>query len=240
MKQVMRISSIFVFAGMTLIGCQTGGGGSSMGNELQQGATPFTTGEIYAYLSEQTQVREGGGVYYTEFGTHVTLTDGERHEGKWSSWDGGKLCRHVDEMDDQCEVYYHNGEVVSVVTGGNTAMAPKLLAGNKLDFLETGSARKMYTQAETTALVSDKTHVWENYNGAYYAPDGKLYTLWGGEKETGKWSVTDKGALCWHVPRWGNGPCESFYMGPEGLVSVYKGKEDPADELRDGNVLNAL
>lgn len=239
MKQIIRTTGIAAFFSLAMAGCQTGGGGQT-GDTLAQGATPFTTGELYLYLSEQTQVLDQGGVYYSEFGTLVTLTDGERAEGSWASYDGGKVCREVKDKEDSCETYYHNGDRVSIVSDGNTEMAPKLLAGNKLDFLESGTAKKMYTQAETTALVSGKTHAWENYNGAYYAPDGKLYTVWDGEKETGKWSVNDKGALCWHVPSWGNSPCESFYMGPEGLMSVYKGKEEPADELREGNVLDAL
>jgi len=239
MKQIFRVISIGVLFSLAMTGCQTGGS-NQPGNILALNATPFTTGELYMYLSEQTQVRDRGGVYYSEYGTLVTLVDGEREEGRWASYDGGKLCREIDGKESSCEIYYHNGDVVSIVSDGNTEMAPKLLAGNKLDLLATGTAKKMFTQAETTALVSGKTHAWENYNGAYYAPDGKLYTLWDGEKETGKWSVTDKGALCWHVPSWGSGPCESFYMGAEGLMSVYKGKEEPADELREGNVLNSL
>lgn len=239
MKQTIRAICIAVIFSVAIAGCQTGGS-DQPGNVLVIDAKPFTTGELYMYLSEQTQVRDQGGVYYSEYGTLVTLADGEREEGHWASFDGGKVCREVDGKEDSCETYYHNGEVVSIVADGNTEMAPKLLAGNKLDLLETGTAKKMFTQAETTALVSGKTHAWENYNGAYYSPDGRLDTLWDGEKETGTWSVNDKGALCWHVPSWGNEPCESFYMGPEGLVSVHKGKEAPADELREGNVLNSL
>jgi hypothetical protein len=98
----------------------------------------------------------------------------------------------------------------------------------------------MFTKEETIALISGKTAVWENYNGVYYAPGGKLYTLWDGEKETGKWKVTDEGAVCWIVPSWGQEPCESYYMGPEGLMAVYKGKESLASEHRKGNKLDSL
>jgi hypothetical protein len=124
--------------------------------------------------------------------------------------------------------------------GEKTIQAPKLIKGDQIELLATGSARKLYTKEETIALVSDKTHAWENYNGAYYSPDGKLYTIWDGEKESGKWSVTDEGGLCWHIPSWGNSPCEQYFDGPEGLMSLYKGKEGLADELREGNVLNSL
>ena len=98
----------------------------------------------------------------------------------------------------------------------------------------------MFTKEETIALISGKTAVWEDYNGVYYAPDGKLFTVWDGEKETGKWEVTDEGAVCWLVPSWGNEPCESYYMGPEGLMTIYKGKESAASEHRIGDVLDSL
>jgi hypothetical protein len=239
MKHLTRTLGLAALVIMTIAGCQTGGGGQ--GSTLQADATPFTTGELYMYFAEKTQVRQDGGIYYSGFGALTKLEDGERVEGTWGSYDGGKLCQHIEGRDDSCEIYYHNGDVVSVVMGDKTMMAPKLMDGNQLDLLATGTSRKMFTQEETIALVSGKTHAWENYNGAYYSPDFKLYTLWDGEKESGKWSVTDEGALCWHIPSWGSGPCESFFMSADGtLMSVYKGKEEPADELRDGNQLNNL
>lgn len=240
MKQIYKFTSFLCLSGLFLVGCQTTGG-SQAGTVLKPNAAPFTTSELYSYFAEQTQVRDSGGVYYTEFGTIISLEDGNRIEGTWGSYDGGKLCRHIDDQEDgPCEVYYYNGEVVSMMVEGVVSAAPKIYRGNKLDFLENGNAKKIFTKEETIALVSGKTHAWENNNGAYYSPDGKLTTLWDGEKETGKWSVTDKGALCWHIPSWGNSPCESYFMGVEGLMSIYKGKEDNASEFRDGNVLDSL
>jgi hypothetical protein len=183
MQQIIRVFGAGVLFGLTMAGCQAGGS-NQPGNVLAVNATPFTTGELYMYLSEQTQDRDQGGVYYSEYGTLVALADGKREEGNWASYDSGKLCREIDGKEDSCEIYYHNGDVVSIVADGNTKIATKLLAGNKLDYLETGAAKKMFTQEETTALVSGKTHAWENYNGAYYSPDGKLYTIWDGEQET--------------------------------------------------------
>jgi len=241
MKYITRISSIIMFCAMALVGCQTGGGGDQMeAVELGADATPLSMGELYNYFADQTQVRGDGGVYYSDFGTLVALEGGERAEGTWASQDGGKLCRILEDREDSCETYYHHGDEVAMEVAGTATMAPKKMDGNQLDLLETGTARKVFTKEETIALVSGKTHAWENYNGAYYSPDFKLYTLWDGTKESGKWSVTDEGALCWHVPSWGSGPCESYFMGPEGLMSIYKGKEDLADELREGNVLNEL
>ncbi len=241
MKQILKFTSFLCLSGLFLVGCQNTGG-SQAGASLQPDAVPLTTGELYGYFAEQTQARDNGGVYYTEFGTIISLEDGNRIEGTWGSYDGGKLCRHFDDREDSpCEIYYNNGEVVSMVTTeGVVSAAPKLYAGNKLDFLETGSDRKIFTKEETIALVSGKTHPWEDNNGAYYSPDGKLTTLWDGEKETGKWSVTDKGALCWHISSWGNTPCESYFMGADGLMSISRGKEDNASEFRDGNVLDSL
>ncbi len=239
MKQIIKLTGILASAGIMLAGCASGGG-STAETELQQGATPFTTGEMYMYFAEQTQVLAGGGVYYTEFGTMTKLEDGERVEGTWGSYDGGKLCHHIEEREDACEVYYHNGDAVAVVMAGNTIAAPKKMKGNQLDLLATGSARKMYSVEETTVLVSGKTAVWEDFNGAYYAPDGKLITLWDGQKESGKWTVDEKGGVCWHVPSWGRTPCEYYFDGPDGLMAIYKGKESPAVEHREGNQLDNL
>jgi hypothetical protein len=119
--------------------------------------------------------------------------------------------------------------------------APKEIDGNQQQAFEAASERKLFTREETIALVSGKTQVWKKYNGAYYSPDFELFTLWEGEMDSGKWSVTDEGALCWHVPSWGKGPCESYFTGPDGeLMSIYRGRESPASELRRGNVLEDL
>ncbi|MCP4332290.1 MAG: DUF995 domain-containing protein [Gammaproteobacteria bacterium] len=178
---------------------------------------------------------------YSDFGTLVALEDGERTEGTWASFDGGKLCRVFEEREDSCETYYHHGDAVAMEMGGTVTLAPKKIDGDQIELLATGSARKLFTKEETIALVSGKTHAWENYNGAYYSPDFKLKTLWDGTKENGTWSVNDEGALCWHVPSWGNGPCEQYFMSADGTsMSLYKGKEGVADEFREGDVLNAL
>ncbi|MEM7565097.1 MAG: DUF995 domain-containing protein, partial [Pseudomonadota bacterium] len=116
-----------------------------------------------------------------------------------------------------------------------------LMEGDQIQLLATGSSRILYTKEQTMELVSGKTHAWENNNGAYYSPDGKLDTVWDGVKESGKWSVNDEGGLCWHIPSWGSSPCEQFFDDPDGtLMSVYQGKEAVADELREGNVLDSL
>jgi len=240
MKYFVGVPGIVAVIAIILSGCQTGGGGQA--TTLQEGAKAFTMSELYNYFAEQTQVRKDGGVYYTGFGTLTLLKDGERSEGTWASYSDGKLCRLVDEEQvGPCEYYYHNGDAVAVKIDNKIMPAPKMMEGNQIDLLATGSSRKMFTRDETIALVSGKTHAWENYNGAYYAPDFKLITLWDSMEESGKWSVNEEGELCWHIPSWGNGPCEGFYMGPDGtLMSVYKGKEDVADKLLDGNQLDNL
>jgi hypothetical protein len=63
MNKLMRMLCVVGFAGMAVVGCQTGGSGP-VETTLDGGATPFTTGEMYNYFADKTQVREGGGVYY--------------------------------------------------------------------------------------------------------------------------------------------------------------------------------
>jgi hypothetical protein len=243
MKKLMRMFCITGLAGMALVGCaSTGGGSGSVATTLDAGATPFTTGEMYNYFADQTQVREGGGVYYSDFGTLVSLEGEEKHEGKWASYDGGKLCHHFDNREDPpCEIYYHNGDAVAVVMGDKTIEAPELKEGDKIQFLLTGSDRTLYTKEQATALFSNKTEVWENFNGMYFGADGKAISLWDGVKESGKWWVNDEGGVCYLIPSWGAEPCSSFFDGDDGqLMAIYKGKEDVAAELREGNVLSEL
>lgn len=239
MKKLMRMLCITGLAGIALGGCATTGG--DVETTLDPGATPFTTGELYNYFANQTQVREGGGVFYSDFGTLVSLEDGEKHEGKWVSSDGGKLCREFDGREPDCETYYHNGLAVAVDTGDKTIMAPQLIAGDKIQFLLTGSDRVLYTKEQATALYTDKTEVWENGNGMYFGPEGKAMSKWDGVKEGGKWWVTDEGCVSYRIPSWGHEPCSSFFDGDDGqLMVLYKGKEDVAAELREGNALDDL
>jgi hypothetical protein len=237
MKQVLKMLSLSVLGGLILTGCQSGGSGD-MEVALEEGATTFSRGELYMYLSEKTQVNSDGGVFYSEYGTLQVLSGAESHEGTWSTHEGGVLCRHVDGQEDgPCETYYHNGDAVSKVFEGATTMAPMLKDGNTL------VVREMFTKEETLAMISGKTVVWSGESwgtGAYYSPDGKLYTVWEGAPETGTWEVTDEGAVCWLVPSWGSGPCESYFMGPDGIMALYKGEASPASELRDGNVTDSL
>jgi len=243
MEKLMRIFCITGLAGIALIGCASSGGGSApVETTLDAGATPLTTGEMYNYFADQTQVRQDGGVYYSDYGTLVSLEGKEKHEGKWGSYDGGKLCRHFDEREDPpCEIYYHNGEAVAVVIGDKTIVAPELIEGDQIQFLLTGSNRVTYTQEQATALYTDKTEVWENGNGMYFGPEGKAMSKWDGVKESGKWWVNEEGGVCYLIPTWGSEPCSSFFDGDDGqLMVIYKGKEDVAAELREGDVLNEL
>jgi len=183
MNQMTKILFLFPLACAILAGCQTAG------SKLVEGATPFTRYELYAYLSESTQVRGESGVFYSQEGTLETILNGERTEGTWSTYDGGKLCRHIETLEDSCEVYYHNADSVSTDIAGNIASAPKLVSGN------TVIVKKMFTREQMIELVSGKTVVWPPNGGAYYDQSGKLYTLWDGERENGKWKVTEEGKV---------------------------------------------
>ena len=148
--------------------------------------------------------------------------------------DEGTVCREISGQKDACETYYHNGDVVSIVTGEQTSLAPNLVEGN------TVVVKELYTKEQTLELVAGKTVVWDPNGGGYYAPDGRLYTLWDGERETDNWTVNDEGGVCWSVPGWGSTPCEYYYMGADGLTAVYKGQDSSASEHQEGNTLDSL
>ena len=153
-------------------------------------------------------------------------------DGRWSTHDGGTLCRHLDSSDEEsCESYYHNGEVVSTESDGKVSLAPSLMDGN------TVVVKEMFASEQIIELVSGKTVIWGSSGGAYYEPGGKLYTLEDGVRDTGTWS-SDDGSLCWHIASWGNWPCEAYYMGADGLRVIYTGKDTLADEFQEGNTLD--
>ena len=248
MKHTFQVLGIFALASFTLAGCKTAG------DTLAEDATPFTRGELYAYVSDMTQITGDGAVFYSAEGTVETLKDGERDSGTFSTYENGSLCRHVKAWGETpCETYYHNGDVVSIVSGATTALAGKMHHDNVLEYIEAGTAPPvktaeemepevvvLFTKEETTAFVSGKTVVWGERQGAYYNPDGTLETIWDGEKVTGTWSVNDEGGVCWHVSGWGTTPCESYYQGTSGLMAIYQGNKSPADEHQDGNTIGSF
>jgi len=240
MSNIIRMAGIFLFFSVVMAGCQTAGKKMTVSG-LEKDATALTRYEIYNYLKEKTQVRVNGGVFYTEFGTIEVLADKKRENGTFVTYDGGKLCQQFKGREEgPCETYYHNDGGISIVSDGKTMPAPKLLAGNKLGFIETGVDRNMFTKEETTSLVSGKTANWTKGNGCYYNPNGELTSLWDGEKEVGTWSVTDKGAICWLIPSWGEVPCVSYYQGKDGLRAIEAGKNREAYEHLEGNALDSL
>jgi hypothetical protein len=56
--------------------------------------------------------------------------------------------------------------------------------------------------------------------------------IWNGVRATGKWSVSDQGAVCWHVPGWGKTPCESYYYKGEELMAIFEGVHSKASKHR--------
>ncbi|MCP4188394.1 MAG: hypothetical protein GY763_12400 [Gammaproteobacteria bacterium] len=228
MKQITKILFLAPLGAVILASCQTSG------KVVLDDAKPFTRGELYAYLSENTQERSDGNVFYSQEGTLETLVDGEQTAGTWSTYNGGKLCRHIETLEDSCEVYYHDGDGVSTDTAGTIASAPNMVSGN------TVLVKAMFNRDQMIELVSGKTVVWPPNGGAYYGPDGKLDTLWDGVRELGKWEVTAEGTVCWKVPSWGTTPCEAYYMGAEGLRVIYSGKDEESSEYQDGNTLDSL
>lgn len=227
MKQVIKILSLIGLSGLILAGCA-----SNKGTTLGDDATPFTRAEIYNYLSDNTQSRGEGGIYYSSAGTLETIIDGAKAVGEWATYDGGKLCREIEGVEgESCETYYHNGDVVSIEVDGAVSLAPELLEGN------TVIVKEMFTPEQTLELVSGNTVLWPPNGGAYYAPDGTAHTVWDGVKEDGSWEINEAGELCRHIPSWGKEPCEAYYMTDEGLRVIYDGKDTEADEYAEGNAL---
>lgn len=66
-------------------------------------------------------------------------------------------------------------------------------------------------------MLAGKTVIWDQ-GGAYYAPDGGLDSLWKGTRESGTWTATDAGEVCWQVPSWGDLPCEAYLHEANGVT----------------------
>ncbi len=96
-----------------------------------------------------------------------------------------------------------------------------------------------FTADELSAYIAGKTQVWDQ-GGAYYAEDGSLETLWAGDRDSGTWSVTDDGALCWHIASWGTLECEAYFHNGDVISATYEGETFLAPEIQDGNTLDAL
>ncbi len=248
MTHGLKKFGIVMLLGVSLMGCKTAG------DVLIDGASPFTRGELYAYLSDKTQVWSAGGAYYSAEGTLETLWEGERNEGGWSTNNDGVLCWHVKSWGETpCETYYHNGDVVSFVYEGKTALAVEMFDGNVLDQLQAGQEpgaaepevaatyeKVLFTSTEMAAFVTGKTVIWGDNGGAYYASDNSLKTVWDGVRKTGTWSVDDKGGVCWEIPSWGKTPCEyHFYNGDE-LWSEYNGQDAKTDEYVEGDTTGSM
>ena len=68
MKPVANLISASAIVGMALTGCATDP------TQLSDDAKTFTRAELYAYLSDKTQVWDQGGAYYSAEGTLETLS----------------------------------------------------------------------------------------------------------------------------------------------------------------------
>jgi len=247
MRKLFSTLAIFSLAGLAVTGCQT------TGSVLSEDATAFTRGELYAYLSDKTEDwGDGNGAFYSAEGTVETMWDGAKDEGTWSTNKDGSMCWHIKSWGETpCTTYYHNGEVVSAVYDGETTLASELHEGNALEYLAAGVAvpepevapeyeKILFTKEETTALVMDKTIIWEGNGGAYYAPDYTLITMWDGERVEGTWSVGDDGGVCWQVPGWGTTPCQYYFYNGEELWTEYKKEDSVAEPLVDGDTTGSM
>ncbi len=97
-----------------------------------------------------------------------------------------------------------------------------------------------FTRGELYAYLAGNTQVWDPNGGAHYAEDGTLQTLWDGARDSGTWSTTEHGELCWHIDSWGELPCEAYYHSAGAIMYAYQGDSGPAPELQEGNTLDYL
>ena len=110
-----------------------------LGDTLADDVRPFTRAELYAYISEKTQVWSEGRVFHSDAGTLLLLWEGKYGKGTWTTDDNGALCWHVWSWDEVlCQAFYHNDDVVSIVFNGEVLLAPELQEGNTLANLSSG------------------------------------------------------------------------------------------------------
>ena len=226
-----------------------------LGDTLADDARPFTRGELYAYISEKTQVWSEGRVFHSETGTLLLLWKGQYGKGTWSTDDNGVLCWHVWSWNEvPCQAFYHNDDVVSIVFNEETLLAPELQEGNTLVNSAAGLespekfvlglsedfTNKLLTKEQTTDLLSGQTVIWGPGQGLFYSPDFKLMKIWNGVRGTGTWSVSDEGAVCWHVPGWGETPCEVYYYNGDELMVIFEGTHSKASKHINGNTIGSF
>ena len=244
-----KILGIIAMAGVTMMSCKT------MGDTLANDARPFTRAELYAYISEKTQVWGEGRVFHSESGTLLLLWEGKYGKGTWTTDDNGVLCWHVWSWDEVlCQAFYHNDDVVSIGFKGKTLLAPELQKGNTVVNLATGGGssvkfvlglsedfdNKLLNKEEAIDLLSGKTVIWGPGRGLFYSPDLTLIKIWNGVRGTGTWSVSKEGAVCWHVPGWGKTPCESYYYKGEELMAIFEGVHSKASKHVEGNTIGSF
>jgi hypothetical protein len=211
----------------------------AMGVVLNNDAKAFSRAELYAYLGDKTQTLSNGGAFYSSSGTLHVLRDGQRYKGTWSSHDGGTICWHVIGWGNvPCKTYYDNGDAISVVYEGVLSLAPGLSDGNTLDNLAAGT--ELLSKAETVLLLAGKTVIWGPSRGLYYGADYSLTKIWDGVRGVGSWSVTDAGAVCWHIPGWGVTPCQSYYYNGDVLMAIYNDQREQAHAHVEGNQIGSF
>ncbi len=96
-----------------------------------------------------------------------------------------------------------------------------------------------FTQNELYRYLAGMTQVSEP-NGAFYDEDATLDILWDGVRETGTWSVTSDGEVCWHIEARGELSCGAYYHNGDVVSIVYEDQTRPAPKRYRGNLLDSL
>ena len=92
--------------------------------------------------------------------------------------------------------------------------------------------------AQVRAQVSGKTEEWI-HGGAYYRADGGLEIKWRKVRYKATWDVSDRGEICYQLPKWPR-RCH-FYMKLDGeILMLDEGRNQGARRYYEGNRLSRL
>jgi len=209
-------------------------------DSLPDGAKLLSRSQLYLLFSGKTEERNNGATFYSDTGKLLSIEDGTRLSGTWSTNADGQVCRHFYPSNEVlCDTYYELDGLIYKRGPSSSPQKPvSLQDGDIVNDLYAGST--YFSREETINYLADKTAVWGTRRGLYYSPDFTLIKIWDGIYGTGAWSVNEHGAVCWHIPGWGPTPCESYYYNGDKLASVFNGKHGRAAEHIMGNQLSTL
>jgi hypothetical protein len=108
-------------------------------------------------------------------------------------------------------------------------------------FLMTGAGiaeeSKPLNRGELYMYLADKTQHRSGWQ-IFHSGSGRLQALRDEQCDSGKWSTTEEGELCWHVTAWGERTCEIYLHDGESIAFIRDEEKSPAPEIIEGNTTN--